>query len=969
MKKGLLVASLMLLRLVAFCQNTIGLPQILNYTNTDYRAGTQTWDAEQDKWGRMYFANNEGLITFDGNYWKVYPQPNKTILRSIGIDTSLNRVYAGGQDELGYFEPGSNGVLQYTSLKQLIPRPKNQFTDVWDIEFLNGSVFFRTPDRIFEYKNETILVYPAISEWSFLKNVGGKLFAQDREKGIFQFINNGWQPICQPAAVPNFEITGIISLSSDSLLISSLTNGFYTFSRGLLSKKITVADAALKEKHIYTIEKINNTEFVAGTVSDGCFILNNEGDIIQQISRNEGLQNNNVLSLFLDKNQNLWAGLNNGISFIAYSAAIKYIKPSKNNEVAGYSSCVYNNQLYIASSDGAYAATLFNSDKDISFSKGAFSLITGSSGQAWHLSEVNKQLLMGHHNGSYTIQNRQAIPLFTGIGNWLYVPVSSVFPSSLVVAGTYAGLSLIEFNNITYKNSYNLKGINESLRFLATDNSGVFWASHPYRGIYKLTIDTAGKSFSAKLYTEKDGLPSSLRNHVFRIANRVVVATEKGVYELDANKGWFTPSAFLLTVFGTTSLQYLNEDAAGNIWFCSGKKIGVAQQVSTPEKYRIIYFPELTGKILSGFENVYPFSDENIFIASDNGIIHLNYKKYLQRNVGISVLLTQVKALGKTDSLIFGGYFAKTQSNQYRQKQLLEFAKSFNSFHFEFSAPAFGEQKNIEYSYQLDGYDNTWSAWVTKPEKDYTNLPNGTYTFKVKARDNFGNECEPVSYQFVVKPAWYKTVWAYAFYVVLVVALVFLVNRYQKTKLLKQQLQFEEEQKRLKYIHQLEVEKNEKEIIKLQNEKLANEVIYKNRELADVSMHLVERSDALLKVKDELQRLYKKTGENHDIKKSIQLLNDVEKNNSSWEQFASHFDEVNNDFLKKLKLKYPALTSTDLKMCTYLHLKLSSKEIAQLMNITVRGVEISRYRLRKKLSIPQEKTLFDFLQEAGNTEK
>ncbi len=163
------------------------------------------------------------------------------------------------------------------------------------------------------------------------------------------------------------------------------------------------------------------------------------------------------------------------------------------------------------------------------------------------------------------------------------------------------------------------------------------------------------------------------------------------------------------------------------------------------------------------------------------------------------------------------------------------------------------------------------------------------------------------------------------------------------------------------------MEKNEKEIIKLQNEKLANEVIYKNKELADVSMHLVERSDALLKVKDELQRLYKKTGENHDIKKAIQLLNDVEKNNSSWEQFATHFDEINNDFLKKLKNRFPQLTNTDLKMCTYLHLKLSSKEIAQLMNITVRGVEISRYRLRKKLAVPQEKTLFDYLIEMGNS--
>ena len=177
----------------------------------------------------------------------------------------------------------------------------------------------------------------------------------------------------------------------------------------------------------------------------------------------------------------------------------------------------------------------------------------------------------------------------------------------------------------------------------------------------------------------------------------------------------------------------------------------------------------------------------------------------------------------------------------------------------------------------------------------------------------------------------------------------------------RQQTAFDEEQKRLKYIHQLELEKNEKEIIKLQNEKLANEVVFKNRELADATMHLVERSDALAKVKDELQKLYKNTPNNHDVKKAIQLLNDVEKNNANWDQFASHFDEVNNDFLKKIKAKYPVLSNTDLKVCAYLQLNLSSKEIAQLMNISVRGVEISRYRLRKKLQIPTEQTLNDFL--------
>lgn len=184
--------------------------------------------------------------------------------------------------------------------------------------------------------------------------------------------------------------------------------------------------------------------------------------------------------------------------------------------------------------------------------------------------------------------------------------------------------------------------------------------------------------------------------------------------------------------------------------------------------------------------------------------------------------------------------------------------------------------------------------------------------------------------------------------------------KWQEKKLQTQQHKFEEEQKKLKYIYQLELEKNEKEIIKLQNEKLVNEIIYKSKELVDANIHLVERGDALMKVKEELQKLYKKSGDNHDIKKTLHLLNDIEKNNDNWDQFATHFDEVNNDFLKKLKQKFPLLSKTDLKVSAYLQLNLSSKEIAQLLNISVRGVEISRYRLRKKLQLPTEQSLGDF---------
>ena len=963
MKRFALLISLILFYHFVIGQNTIGLPQIINYNNNDYHGGTQTWDIRQDKNGIMYFANNEGLLTFDGSHWGIYRLPNKTIVRSLYIDKD-NKIYVGGQDEFGYYTPGTNGNLYYTSLKNIIPKGQNQFADIWDIEPFGESIFFRATDRIFELKNNNIQVFSSASEWRFIKQVGTRMIAQDKMQGLLQYKNNMWYPIGTKKPFDDLLVSGIIELGNDSLLISTLKNGLFTLSNDSIVPKKTAADLQLTNSQAYALNSINKTAFVVGTTSEGCLIMDFSGEIVQKISHTEGLQNNNVLCLFTDNNNNLWAGLNNGISYIGYNSAIKYIWPNKTNDLSGYSTRIFNKKLYIATSNGTHVVAL-DQNKDISFSKGDFTQIKNSNGQVWRLDEVNQELLMGYNDGAFVIHDNEAFPVKQGTGAWLFAPTSAIFPSKTILAGTYIGLEMLGFADHKFFDIGKIDGINESFRFLAIDNNNSIWASHPYRGVYKIQLSADQKSCTTELLTDKDGLPSPLGNYVFKIKNRVVFATEKGVYEYDAATKKFIPSAFLNPVFGNIEIRFLTEDADGNIWFCSGKQIGVVSfNKLTDGKPLITYFPELTGQILSGFENIYPFNKENIFIGSEKGIIHLNLEKYTATKSKLSVLLSQVKAIGNTDSIIFGGHFIQEKESslfQQSKNDILELANNYHSFHFEYSSPAYGLQNNIEYSYQLVGYDEKWSPWNSKTEKDYTNLPNGKYTFQVKAHNNLGNESEIILYTFIVNPAWYNTMWAYLFYALLFLFSLYLLNKWEKKRMYRQQLAFDEEQKRLKYIHQLELEKNEKEIIKLQNDKLANEVLFKNKELADATMHLVERSDALAKVKDELQKLYKNTANNHDVKKAIQLLNDVEKNNDNWEQFASHFDEVNNDFLKKIKLKYPALSNTDLKVCAYLQLNLSSKEIAQLMNISVRGVEISRYRLRKKLQIGTEQTLNDFL--------
>jgi len=956
-----IMAFLVLQALCINGQNTIGIPQIINFNKNDFRAGTQTWDIDQDSKGRMYFANNEGLLTYDGTFWKLHPLPNKTIMRSIAIDKN-GIIYAGGQGEMGYFVPNERGFLKYISLTPLLPAKERSFADIWEIEIIGESVFFRASERmIMELRNKAISFHPPISGWQFMKKMGTILYAQDQKNGLYIYKNNAWRLAANNQLLSGSIISGMIQTGKESSLILTYDRKSLTLRRDSLFNN-SGFELPASDFNFSKVTEINKGEFIAATTTDGCLIMKNDGKFVQKISRKEGLQNNNVISVFLDRDKNLWAGLNNGISFIAYNSAIKYITPNKENEAAGFSAKIFNNKLFIGSSDGCYSAELSPQNKDLSFLRSNFSLVGNSSGQVWRLEEVNQHLLMGHNNGCFDIIGNQA-KLISRDAGWTFLPTSPVPPAQNILTGTYSGLKMLTFNNGQFSDKGNLEGLYESLRFLTADSEGNIWASHPYRGIYKISISADGKKYITRLFTEKDGLPSTLDNHVYKIKNRVIFGTNAGAYEFDAPTSRFIPSNFLQPIIGKNEVRYMNEDGQGNIWFCSGKKIGVidfAEGNSIPKPF---YFSEITGQILSGFENIYAFDKSNIFIGSEKGVIHLNYEKYKANKLTLNMMLGNVRAIGKTDSTIFGGYLNDGSATETTNKIIpsIGLVSNFNAFHFEYSSPSFGVQKNIEYSYRLDGYEKNWSNWSNKTEKEYTNLSAGSYVFHVKAHDNLGNESDEIKYKFSIQSPWYKSIWAYIFYLIVIALGIRKYGDWQKKKLLRQKSIYEKKQRQMSVEHQLEMEQNEKEIIRLKNEKLEAEIMLKTKELVDTSMQLVERSDALSKVKEELQKLYKNTNENHDIKKTIHLLNDIEKNSASWEKFAVHFDEINNNFLKNLKSHFPKLTNTDLKVCAYLQLNLASKEIAQLMNITVRGVEISRYRLRKKLGLTTEQSIAEFL--------
>jgi ligand-binding sensor domain-containing protein/DNA-binding CsgD family transcriptional regulator len=749
-------------------------------------------------------------------------------------------------------------------------------------------------------------------------------------------------------------------MQGDSILITTLKSGLFILSGSHIKKISSVNNTLFGNERIYAATPVNKEWIALATSTHGIYIIDLKGDIIQGFSRTEGLQNNNVLSIFLDNQGNLWLGLDNGIDLITYNSAIKQINPFLKNS-SGYTAIIHNNRFYAGTSSGLYSVPL-QPMKDLSFSKGNFSEVNNTKGQTWGLAEINNQLLLGHHEGAYIIKDNSAELISANPGFWNFNPLASVSPSAQIVAGNYNGLQFFNYKDGRFTPSQEVIDFSESSRFVVFDKFDNIWVSHPYHGVFRIKKNSNGK-YMPYSYTENEGLPSALNNHVYKIKNEVVVATDKGIYVYNQPKDVFEPSPYYKKILGNQSIRYLKEDPLGNTWFIHEKTLGVID--ITGKEPAIILLPELNNKMVSGLEFIYPFNENNIFLGGEKGFFHINYEKYKKNMPNLQAQIRMVRIINKKDSILFGGYFKDVNEKQQQEPgNLPEISSGWKAIRFEFSSPLFGYQSNLEYSYRLNGFEGSWSEWSKRTEKEYTNLPPGTYKFQVKVRNNLGNESEPASYSLKVMPPWYRTIWAGIVYLLIFLTVNYLFYKWLKRKFRLQRAKYEAEQKKLLYIHELEINKTESELVALRNEKQEADINFKNSELASSAMHLVKKGELLTKLKSELSQVIKGLDNPvaiEELRKMTKSLSEDDNMDKEWENFTKHFDKVHSDFVVGLKEKHPTISASELKLCAYLRMNLSTKEIAQLMNISVRGVEISRYRLRKKLGIPSEQNLFDYL--------
>lgn len=930
----------------------LSIPRIQYFSSEDYQGGIQNYQIGQDHRGVIYVCNNLGLLEYDGNIWQKYATSNGTKVRSFLSDLS-GRLYVGAQDEFGMFKANNKGELEFESFNALIPEKYKGYGDVWNILPYKEKLLFATFKDLFVYDGNAIEVIETSARHEFTFIMQGQIVSHFKDEGLKSYSpESGWSYIPQGSFFADKRVMSMVVLNQHAQLIATYEHGLYLYDKNsIIPWKIDINEK-LKEYKINTLIRLKNGNVAIGTESEGLFILTPTGEVELFLTKDRGLNNRTVLNIYEDTNSNLWVGLNNGLARIELQTPFSFIDEQLELPGTGYTALGSSDFFYYGTNTG-----LFSLDKRAPESE--ILPIENVKGQVYKIQSIKGDILVAGHNGAYVIRGSSAIEISNEEGWWTFVGIPK---TSLAIGGNYNGLFLLNKSEDGWHVLKKYENFNESARVMVMDNQ-FLWMSHGYKGVYRFTFsDDYNEIKEINFYNSKDGFPGNYLINVFEINNEIVFGTSEGVYKYDNTNNRFALHPEYIKIFNPGEhIRFLSEDALGNIYFIAENRSGIIRKSAWGE-YSIEWnsFNKIHDFLNDDLDNISIVDNENILFGAKEGFIRYNPTTFYHSEVPFKTIFRQIT--NNRDSLIYGGNAADE-----KLFKNIELPYSDNSIHFRFSALHY-DDKGTMYRWKLKGFDNEWSDWSEKTEKGFTNLNEGVYEFIIQAQNIYNTESPVHSIAFSILPPWYRSNLAYTFYLFFIMSsitgLVFLVDlKYNKQK---RKLISEQEIKLMQKDNILQEvsKKSEEEINRLKNEKLMAEINHKNKELATSTMHLLYKNEFISHMKNQLNQIQKKET-NVDLSKDIgRIVKDIEKNIShdeDWQHFEFHFDQVHGDFISNIKKSYPDLTPQELKLCAYLRMNMSTKEIANLMQISTRGVETGRYRIRKKLNLTRNENLLEFI--------
>ncbi len=926
----------------------IGLPEIKNYKKTEYKGGTQNWNIDQDRNGNLYFANNNGLFQFDGSVWRKYLLPNSPDTRCVKIDSS-GKIFVGGYSEFGYFKTNEKGKLEYVSLSKMVNKQKI-IDFIWKIHLFKNEVVFQSFARIYIYKNNKLKIIDAPKRFQFSFQVKNHLYLQDMSAGIVEYKNGKLYPLKGTTVFNSTEIWAMFPLPNNKLLIATLNKGLYVYDNNNVSPWNTEANAFIKKNSSLGGIAIKDKFIVLNSVLNGIIISDTNGKIIQHINHKKGLQNNTVLTSFLDKKNNLWLGLDNGIDFINENSTLTYFGYSYGLSTV-YASVVFNGNLYVATNQG-----VFYSKWNLPFREESFSLLEGTTGQAWNIQVIDGQLICGNNNGALLIGGNHSVKTLDTRGYFRFKKIPS--HPNYIIGANYNGFAVFEktANGLEYRNQ--ISGFEKPSISFEIDKSYLWLKKDDL--IYQMTISDDLKKFN--LIKTYPNLSDDIKGigSIQTINNSIYFQTSNHFYKYSQDQDLFYEDKKMSSLFkNLPNIYSLTQDSFGNIWYLFNESLGVLSKNTSGEYKNIVApFSNLTGNLVNNYISVNTIDPKNILIGLTDGLAH--YDAQFSNNSS-SKPTAFIRSLSFPGEMLMFGNGQNTLEKQ-------EIPYKSNRVKFTFSSPTYENIDNIEFSHQLEGFEDKWSNWSPITTLEYANLREGDYKMNLKARNSYGMQSEVAQVLFTISPPWYRHFVAYFCYIILIIVIIYFIRNRIKLKIRKNKHYETIEQRRIYLEKESKIRQEqydlEKEIERLKNDKLQIKILSKDKELVNNTLQVVKKNKMLNgiihKLKDINVDSFDESTKFQFSKLNKSIVREVN-TDKSWKDLEKHIKNVHFDFLKRLKEKYPTISPRELDLCTYLLMNMSTKEIAEIMNISSGGVEVSRYRLRKKIGLNKKENLTGFL--------
>jgi len=912
--------------------NSQEIPPIQVFSPNDYKAEDQNWDITQSDNNFIYIANNAGLLEYNGARWTLYTSPNNDILRS--VKSVGDKIYSGGYMDFGFWTKDEFGKLKYKSLVKENTISVNEDEEFWDIIRFENYMIFQSFERIYIYNVEEKNVDVINSEERINKMflVNESIYFQKINEGLFKIVEGKSELVVSSEDLSNYELVNLFTLGSD-LLLQTQQNGFFTYVNGVVEKWNTDSDEFLDSISVYNSIRLKNGGFVLGTISNGVVLLDEDGSLIQKIEQIDGLSNNTILSIKEDTYGNIWLGLDNGIDVINLSSKYRVFIDEQGVLGTVYTSIIVDNILYLGTNQGLFYKTLDSSEK--------FQFLEGTKGQVWSLTYLKGTLFCGHDEGTFVINNNTAQKISTELGAWVIKPVEG--KDNLLLQGNYNGLNILELKNGEWSHRNKISGYGMSSRFVEFYNSNEILVNHEYKGIYKIKLD---KDFKKVIKNEKINIEQGLKSSLVTYNGSVLYSYKNGVFRFNRQLETFVMDSTLTRLFsGNTyvSGKLIYEEENNRLWgFTKENIIYVEPGISSgnPE-INVIEISDAMRKIKTGFENIMQVKNDKYLIGNSEGYIILDISESTTNSYEVSF-----------NEVSYSSLHNEFNSLDYRKE--VELRNRQNRLHFSYSVPNYNKLVSSKYQYKLKGIYDNWSNWSNSSEVNFDNLPYGDYEFKVRAKAGSVVVDNSLSYKFSIEKPWHLKPLAIISYIILGLGILFIIHFLNKRHYKKQKKKVVQQQQRELEMKNLETQR---QLVQFKNQNLRLDIENKNRELGAATMNLVKRNELLNTIKDELNR----SKSSDDVKRVIRMINTSLNSTNDWKLFEEAFNNVDKDFMKRIKELHPSITPNDLRLCAYLRLNLSSKEIAPLLNISHKSVEVKRYRLRKKMGLEHDQSLADYI--------